>query len=65
MEAMEVDMGACPEPGAFQPDFPTTMMYCKNCQRETPHEIYTGSGVTAKVCIECLRRALEYDLERD
>jgi len=58
-------MSAWPEPASFQDDFPKTIKYCKICQRETPHTIRTASGVTATICVACLRRALDYDLERD
>ena len=58
-------MSAWPEPASFQEDLPKTMRYCKTCQRDTPHEIRTGSGMTATICIPCLRRAFYYDLERD
>lgn len=58
-------MSAWPEPASFADDFPRTTKYCKICQKDTPHEIRAGSGVIATICIPCLRRTLDYDLERD
>ena len=58
-------MSAWPEPASFPEVLPRTMKFCKVCQKETPHEIRGGSGVVATICIPCLRRALEYEQERD
>jgi len=58
-------MSAWPEPGSFQENLPKAMKFCKTCQKETPHEIRGGSGVTASICISCLRRALSYEMDRD
>jgi len=44
---------------------PRTLRYCKVCGRETAHEIRTGAGVIAKICVACLERTLRYELERD
>jgi len=58
-------MSARPGLASFQEDVPKTMKYCKTCQRDTPHEIRMGSGVTATICVPCLRRGFDYELERD
>ena len=58
-------MSAWPEPASFHQDLPKTMKFCKTCQRDTPHEIRTGPGVSAMICIACLRQALYYQLDRD
>ena len=42
-----------------------TLRYCKNCQKETPHEIRAGAGMTARICVECTERGLKYELDRD
>jgi hypothetical protein len=47
------------------PPLPTTLRHCKTCARQTPHEIRTGSGVIATICVPCLQRALQYELDRD
>jgi hypothetical protein len=38
-----------------------TMGFCKNCQRETPHEIRGGKGCAVKLCIPCVQRTMMYD----
>lgn len=58
-------MSSWPEPASFQELLPTTLKFCKICQRETPHQIRGGEGVVAVICIPCLRRALTYELDRD
>jgi hypothetical protein len=45
--------------------FPKTVRYCKICQSNTTHEVRANSGVVAKICVECLDRALRYELDRD
>jgi hypothetical protein len=57
-------MSSWPEPVSFH-EPPTTIKFCKICQRETPHQIRGGEGVVAVICIPCLDRALTYELERD
>ena len=42
-----------------------TLRYCKVCQKETPHEIRAGAGITARPCVECMERGLKYELDRD
>ena len=44
---------------------PRTLRYCKSCQKHTPHELRTGAGVVAVICVPCLERALNYELDRD
>jgi hypothetical protein len=44
---------------------PRILRFCKTCQKQTPHEIRTGAGVAAAICIACLQRALNYELSRD
>ncbi len=44
---------------------PRLLRFCKQCQKETPHEIRTGGGVIAKICLPCLERDLFYELDRD
>jgi len=40
------------------PVLPKTMRFCKVCRKDTPHEIRRGSGLVAKICMPCVRRAL-------
>jgi len=59
-------MSTWSEPEQYiQERLPKTLRYCKTCRKETPHEIRGGVGLTAAICIECLRRALSYELDRD
>lgn len=58
-------MSTWPEPASFREGLPKTMKYCKVCQKETPHQIRAGAGVTATICLSCLQRALSYELDRD
>jgi len=44
---------------------PKTMRYCKVCQKDTPHEVRSGAGVIARMCLPCLERALSYELDRE
>jgi hypothetical protein len=53
------------EPAPCYGVLPKTIKYCKTCQRETPHQIRGGRGLTANVCISCLERALAYERIRD
>jgi len=52
-----------------QPDpvqaVPRILRFCEFCQKETPHEIRTGSGIIARICLPCLERDLMYELDRD
>ncbi len=57
-------MSSWPEPASFH-ELPTTIKFCKICQRETPHQIRGGDGVVTVICIPCLGHALTYELERD
>ena len=45
--------------------WPRTLRYCKVCQKETSHEIRAGARVIARMCAECLKRALDYARSRD
>lgn len=58
-------MSTWPEPASYHEALPRTIKYCKTCQRETPHQIRSGPGVVANICISCLERALSYARERD
>ena len=58
-------MWSWPEHQAVAPPLPKTLRFCKACGKETPHEVRSGCGVIAKVCIPCLERALQYELDRD
>jgi len=42
-----------------------TLRFCRVCRCDTPHEIRSGAGVTARICTACLERALRYELDRD
>ena len=58
-------MSSWPEPASVHEPLPTTIKFCRFCQRETPHQIRGGKGVVAVICIPCLNRALAYELQRD
>jgi|KBSMisStandDraft_5_1062788.scaffolds.fasta_scaffold330172_2 hypothetical protein len=40
---------------------PRTLRYCNICQKETPHEVRTGAGVVARLCVECLNARLNFE----
>jgi hypothetical protein len=44
---------------------PRVLRRCQHCKRETPHEIHAVSGDNVVVCILCIERALNYELDRD
>lgn len=44
---------------------PRTMKYCGVCHCETPHQIGTGGGLPAVVCLPCWRRDTTWELDRD
>jgi len=44
---------------------PKTIRFCRVCQKDTPHEVRSGAGVIARMCIPCLERALTYELDRE
>ena len=59
-------MSAAAEPvPPIEDGLPRTMKFCKLCQRETPHQISRGEGVSAVICMPCWYRAIAYELERD
>ena len=58
-------MASAPEIGLFQEGLPRTMRFCGICRRETSHVIRSGEGIVAMVCVPCLYRALDYELDRD
>lgn len=58
-------MSAWPEPASFHDPLPKTMKYCRTCEKETPHEIRGGEGVSAIICLACLFRALSFEPEQD
>jgi len=39
---------------------PRTIRFCKVCQKETQHEVRTGAGVVAKMCVDCLYALLNF-----
>ena len=45
--------------------WPKTLRYCQTCRKETPHQLREGAGVVVTLCVQCLDRALSYELERD
>jgi hypothetical protein len=54
------------QPNLSAPEaLPKILRYCKTCQKQAPHEIRTGSGVAAAICLACLERAITYELSRD
>jgi hypothetical protein len=61
----EVEMSSWPEPASLHDARPKTMKFCKVCQRDTAHEIRSGAGMTATICVACLQRALCYELDRE
>jgi hypothetical protein len=44
---------------------PRTLRFCKVCQKETPHEIRSGVGLTAKICVKCFEDARRHEPDRD
>jgi hypothetical protein len=44
---------------------PRLLRRCSLCQGETPHEIRSAAGLSVTVCLPCLERALNYELDRD
>jgi hypothetical protein len=53
------------EQQALAPLLPTTLRFCKVCGEQTPHQVRTGAGVVATICIPCMERTLQYELDRD
>ena len=39
---------------------PRALRFCKICQKETPHEVRTGAGLVARMCVECLNALLNF-----
>lgn len=58
-------MSSWPKTASCHEALPKTIKYCKTCQRETPHQIRSGPGLVANICISCMERALTYELDRD
>jgi hypothetical protein len=54
-----------PEYQTTAPPLPKTLRFCKSCGKQTTHEVRSGAGVIATVCVPCLERALQYELDRD
>jgi hypothetical protein len=44
---------------------PRTLRFCKVCLKETLHEIRSGAGLTAKICVKCMEDERRYELDRD
>jgi len=57
-------MSAWPEPASYRDAPPKTLRYCKVCKTETQHEVRSGSGVIAIICVPCLTRVL-CELDKD
>lgn len=53
---METSLGETPA------SLPRILRHCKRCQEVTPHQIHTDGLV---ICLLCVERALNYELERD
>jgi hypothetical protein len=58
-------MSAWPEPASFHDPRTETLRHCKKCETDTPHQVRSGAGVTAIICVPCLRRALALVQNRD
>lgn len=58
-------MEASSGPASFSDHRPKTLRFCSVCQKETTHEIRSGAGVIAMLCIPCINRSLAYELDRD
>lgn len=58
-------MSAWPEPASYNEPLPKLMKFCKTCRMETPHQIRSGQGVLATICVPCINRSLTYELDRD
>jgi len=58
-------MSAWPEPASFRDAGMKASKYCKSCRRQTLHEVRGGRGVTAFLCMECLRRAIAQPSDRN
>jgi hypothetical protein len=41
---------------------PRILRHCKQCHEVTPHAVHDGSLI---VCLLCVERALNYELDRD
>lgn len=44
---------------------PRPLEYCPVCRKQTPHEIRESDGVLAAICLDCLERAVTYEMDRD
>jgi hypothetical protein len=55
------------QPAQTDAAWPRVLRYCTLCHQETPHEIHlaAGVGVIVTVCLPCLARTLNYELDRD
>ena len=52
-------------PPSANATWPRVLRYCKRCQKETPHEIHLASGMSVTVCVPCLTKALNFELDKD
>lgn len=43
----------------------TTRRWCTTCEMETEHEIKSGDGIIAKICIPCRVRRYIHEQTRD
>lgn len=43
-------------------NLPRILRHCKRCQEVTPHEVHDGELL---LCLLCVERALNYELDRD
>jgi hypothetical protein len=44
---------------------PRTLRFCKVCRKDTTHEIRSGAGLTAKICMTCMDGGHRFELDRD
>ena len=43
----------------------TTFQHCKTCKKGTNHEIRKCDNSVVRICVECVKRAMAFELERD
>jgi len=65
MNLTERKMSAWPEPASYRDAPPTAIKYCRICQRETSHQVRSGRGALAVICIPCLYRVFSCEPKRD
>ena len=65
ISTMEPKMDSWPGYTSQADALPQTLRFCKVCRKETTHEIRSGAGLTAKMCVICLETGRRYKLDRD